>query len=95
MKIEINTKPYEKILIYEGCIKKDISNIDIEYNSFLYIKNSILHKFDIIKCIEGCIVDFCIKPKEINNNLYLPIQLKSTYKYIESHCNNYNFNMLI
>lgn len=31
MKIEINTKPYEKILIYEGCIKKDISKNDDEY----------------------------------------------------------------
>jgi hypothetical protein len=36
MKIEINTKPYEKILIYEGCIKKDISKNDDEYIEGIY-----------------------------------------------------------
>jgi len=49
----------------------------IEYLAFNILKEN-LTDFIIERTCEGCLVDIIMKPKNINDNLYLPIQLKST-----------------
>jgi len=63
----------------------------LEYDGFVYIKNIFNEKFDIIKLSEGTKADFLLKPKNINENLYIQIQLKTTYTTNKN--NQYRFNL--
>jgi hypothetical protein len=81
------------------CTKKDTKKIltvkshdsgKIEYLAFNLLKEH-LSEFIIERTVEGCLVDIIIKPKSMNNNLYLPIQLKST---MDTNFKCYSFNIM-
>lgn len=90
----------------KNCMKKKVSDKLIEFNKdndqasskCIIQENSVFNKFndllkndfDVIKTNEGCSVDFIIKPKNILNNKWLGIQLKTT----KGICHNlYSFNL--
>jgi hypothetical protein len=52
-----------------------------EYKAFCYIRELLQERFDVKKLHEGCLADFAIKPKEIEEDKWLQIQLKSTEDY--------------
>ena len=81
------------------CVKKDTGHVlkakplnpfDTEYLSYNILKEN-LKDFTIEKTVEGCLVDVIIKPKNINEDKYLPIQLKAT---LEKCFNCYSFGAL-
>lgn len=82
----------------KDCTKKNIKQIlsikshdcgKIEYLAFNLLKEN-LTDFIVERTCEGCLVDIIMKPKNINDNLYLPIQLKST---METNFKCYSFNI--
>ena len=54
--------------------------LDLEYHSIMYLKSIISDYFDIKTTFEGCLADIAIKPKNINDDSWLMIQVKTTYK---------------
>lgn len=93
-------------IICKNCMKQQISNKLIEFHkdndqpaSKVHVQENevfnkiekILNKdFDVKKTNEGCAADFIIKPKNINENKWLGIQLKTTRR----HCHGlYSFNL--
>lgn len=71
-------------------------SILIEYEGFLYFKNLLQEKYEFKKTIEGCLADFCIKKKCSTEDLWIPIQLKTSKneKY-EFHVEGKYVDMLI
>lgn len=51
-----------------------------EYTGYSYLETVLSDKFDVQKTFEGCLADFIIKPKKIEDNKWLMIQLKTTAK---------------
>jgi hypothetical protein len=93
-------------IICKNCMKKQISNKLIEFHkdndqpaskghvqeneAFNKFKKILNNDFNITKTNEGCSADFIIKPKHINENKWLGIQLKTTRR----HCHGlYSFNL--
>ena len=83
----------------KDCVKENIKKIltiksydsnKIEFYACDIIKEN-LSDFYVEKTGEGCLVDIIIKPKSNANNMYLPIQLKST---VEQSFNCYSFNIM-
>ena len=83
----------------KDCMKQDVSetlveskndcNL-IEHNGFLIIKSCIEEEFDIRKTKEGCLADIIIKPKYVEEDAWLMIQLKTT----KDICHNlYSFSI--
>jgi hypothetical protein len=58
-------------------------SILLEYEGFLYFKDLLKDKYECKKTMEGCLADFCIKNKYSTEDLWIPIQLKTskTEKY--------------
>ena len=83
-------------------INKDLTTNEIEYLAYNLFKDN-LHDFEVMRTDECCNVDIIIKPKNkvfSNNELYLPIQLKSILEPSSTEFNNnntklYSFNGLI
>jgi hypothetical protein len=71
-------------------LKSDNNCNIIEYDSYKYF-TSLLNNFDIVKTKEGCRFDLAIKDKNINEDKYLQIQLKSTVK--KSNDKSYSFSL--
>jgi hypothetical protein len=68
----------------------------LEYEGFLYFKNLLKDKYEFKKTIEGCLVDFCIKDKFLKDDLWIPIQLKTSKKEkYEFSVNSKYIDMLI
>lgn len=71
-----------KKIAYLEAASKDENNdnvlMRIESNSISIIQSIIEDEFDIERTVEGCLVDIIVKPKNVNENKWLPIQLKST-----------------
>lgn len=88
---------------YESSINsKDDANIakvfQIENECYTKIVSLVSEYFYIEKTNEGCLADIIIKPKSISNDLWLPIQLKSTSvkkRSYEFHVNNLYRDMLV
>jgi hypothetical protein len=60
-------------------ITSEASNASIkEAIGFKILEDILKNDFDILKCNEGCISDMIIKPKNISENKWLMIQLKTT-----------------
>jgi hypothetical protein len=67
----------------------EISNGHItEQLSFQFLSNLISHNFQVEKTNEGCQADMVIRPKEVLEDQWLKIQLKSD----KIQTNKYNFN---
>ena len=75
-----------------------LNYIQQECNYINKIINLLQEKFDIIKAFDGCLVDIIFKPKNINENNWVGIQVKTTFTrrltYSFSINNNYK-NCLI
>jgi hypothetical protein len=56
-----------------------------EYKAFCYIRELLQERFDVKKLHEGCLADFAIKPKEIEEDKWLQIQLKSKEGCFQFH----------
>lgn len=54
----------------------------LEYQAFIYLQETLVEKFNIVRMYEGSKSDFIIKPIDVINNEWLQIQLKSTKKII-------------
>lgn len=65
-----------KICNYNTELNTSSSSVN-EGNMILLLKDILKTDFDIEKNNEGCLSDFLIKPKEIEENKWLPIQLKT------------------
>lgn len=52
----------------------------LEACAFKFIKDTVCDQFEVIKSHEGCRVDMIIKPKSVNDNKWIGIQLKSRTK---------------
>jgi len=62
-----------------------------EYDFVIKLKELIQFDFEVIKTVEGCLVDIIIKPKNIIENKWIGIQIKTTktrYLTYSFHINN-------
>jgi hypothetical protein len=72
-----------------------------EYIGYSYLETFLSDKFNVQKTFEGCLADFIIKPKEIDDDKWLMIQLKTTGKLshgiycFKTACKNYDICALI
>jgi len=66
----------------------------LDYDSFIILKNLISNNFEIIKMCEGTLADVVIRPLFVNNDKWLPIQLKATGKPQKTNSNNYYFSKI-
>ena len=64
----------------EKCKLNPLSNLNLEHTSLIYFRNIIKDNFDVKFNGEGCLADCCIKPKNITEDLWLMVQMKSTLK---------------
>lgn len=69
--------------------KRAVTFSNVEYQGFCYLRKQLTDVFDVVKMVEGTRADFAIKIKTINENKWLPIQLKVT----EDCGNTYGFKM--
>jgi hypothetical protein len=67
-----------------------LKNNILESDSIDYLINILKNTFDVIKTFDSCKSDIIIKPKDIKEDLWIGIQVKSTTKYIN---NKYYFNI--
>jgi hypothetical protein len=51
---------------------------DIEYEGFCFLKDLLTSKFQVHKLVEGTLADFAVRPIELNDDAWLPVQLKVT-----------------
>jgi len=70
-----------------------ISASDTEYNGFCYIRDQVASAFAIKKLVEGTLADFVVKPLNVAEDLWLPIQLKTSNHIKREHSSNYSFSM--
>ena len=93
------------VLLQDSIIKKEkyrlnpvLSN-DLEYNNILYLITLVAETFDVKFNYEGCLADCCIKPKNVIEDSWLRIQMKTTSKPTSSRyqfgCSNRYINCLI
>ena len=69
-------------------------NLILESNSIKFLENIISDSFEFKKTFEGCKADVAIKPKNINQDKWLGIQMKSTLnKIIKKNNVGYNFSI--
>jgi hypothetical protein len=68
------------------CVRKSISRASaskpnftsMEYDGICYLESQISSRFHFQKMVEGTHADFAIKPIEVSDDLWLPVQLKTT-----------------
>lgn len=65
----------------------------IEYQGYCYLRDQLVQVFDIQKMVEGTQADFAIKPLNIDEDQWLPIQLKTSLNIKVQNCNNYQFKL--
>lgn len=57
-----------------------LKTLDLEYENIIYFRNLVKDIFDVSITREGCLADIAIKPKNIIEDSWLMIQVKSTNK---------------
>jgi hypothetical protein len=68
--------------------------LHLESNSIKFLENIISDSFEFKRTFEGCKADVAIKPKNINQDKWLGIQMKSTLnKIIKKNNVGYNFSI--
>jgi len=74
-------------------MKNDISHHgqEIEYKGFVKLREILKEWFVVSKMVEGTLADFAIKPLNVEDDLWMPIQLKVTIGPNALHSNNYAF----
>ena len=75
-------------------MKNDISHHgqEIEYKGFVKLREILKEWFVVSKMVEGTLADFAIKPLNVEDDLWMPIQLKVTSGPNALHSNNYVFS---
>ena len=68
-----------------------LGGLEQEYKCIQYFTEKINTQYDVIKSYEGCKSDIIIKPRGVNDNFWLGIQVKSTHK--KSKLNQYFFRL--
>jgi hypothetical protein len=67
-----------------------LSNVKLEYDCIVYLRDSLKDDFDFVKAFDGCKSDIIIKPKNVKDDNWIGIQVKSTN---DLQNNRYNFNL--
>jgi hypothetical protein len=75
-------------------MKTDVSNHGqvIEYEGFVKLRDILSEWFVVSKMVEGTLADFAIKPLNVDDDLWMPVQLKVTSGPNALHSNNYKFS---
>lgn len=79
-------------ILKEKSQENKIVNTYTETTAVTYLISIIENYFDIIKTFDSCKSDLIIKPKKVNEDLWLGIQIKSTSTYNNKN-NCYYFNI--
>jgi hypothetical protein len=66
----------------------DCSNV--EYQGFCAIREALQSEWDVFKMVEGTKADFALKPKSVEEDEWMAVQLKVTRKPV-TKCKNYRF----
>jgi hypothetical protein len=93
-KINCNTCRYEEAaMIRNNLVNKDgqLNVLIVENEALKWIRELIEDKFEMIVTDEGCRADFIIKPKEIEEDVWAPVQLKSAEASIGIDMKNFRF----
>jgi len=76
-----------------------ICNLEQEFNFIQIFKEIVKNDFDIIKAFDGCLVDIILKPKNVSQDNWIGIQIKTTnirhLTYSFHINNNYNDCLLL
>lgn len=64
---------------------------EIEYEATCYLQSLLEDNFDLWITHESCRADVCIKPKSIKEDVWLPVQLKSTKESLNGQHKTYRF----
>ena len=81
----------------KNCVSRENVNKDldcpslIEYNGFCALREVIQTSIQVKKLVEGTLADFIVKPIGIDEDSWMPIQLKVTTCPNKLHSNNYSF----
>lgn len=81
----------------KNCVSLENVNKDldcsslIEYKGFCEIREVIQEMVQVKKLVEGTLADFIVKPIGVDEDSWMPIQLKVTTCPNELHSNNYHF----
>lgn len=68
-----------------------VSTFDIEYTGFCIIRDMLKRKLSVNKMVEGTRADFAVRPFAIDDDFWLPIQLKVTQCPSGSQSSYYRF----
>lgn len=73
---------------------KDKNNMYLETYAINFLESLICNYFEIKRTFEGCKADIAIKPKNINQDKWFGIQIKSTFNKVTKKNNiGYNFSI--
>jgi hypothetical protein len=72
---------------------KGLNASNTEYKGYCYLRDQLINIFQVKKMVEGTQADFAIKPLETDEDMWLPIQLKTSLNIKINHCNNYHFRI--
>lgn len=66
------------------------STLVIEQNAIVYLQEIIGNEIDTYICSEGCKADILVKPRSVTDDLWMPVQIKSTRGKVN---NKYRFSI--
>lgn len=72
--------------------------LNLEYDNIKYFQNLVLNTFDVKLTREGCLADIALKSTDIESDLWIMIQVKSTTKPLRDYgfkCDNRYSNCII
>jgi hypothetical protein len=72
---------------------KSLNASNTEYKGYCYLRDQLINTFQVKKMVEGTQADFAIKPLDTDEDMWLPIQLKTSLNININHCNNYHFSI--
>jgi hypothetical protein len=77
-----------------ACSEDKNSKNYLESNSIKFLENIIINTFNFKRTFEGCKADVAIKPKNVNEDKWIGIQIKSTLnRVINKNNSGYNFSI--
>ncbi len=75
----------------DGCSRNTVT----EHNGFLMFKEMIKDVYDVKKTLDGSLVDFCIKKKDVIEDKWIPFQIKTSINFNSFHISNKYKDMIL
>ncbi len=88
IKKKIANNEFDKV---DGCSRNNVT----EYKGFLMFKEMINELYDIKKTFDGSLVDFCIKKKDVLEDKWIPVQIKTSSNTNSFHVENKYKDMIL